>query len=159
MNLQNISIQYQSEGDSNLCEKVLKSLPDWFGIEEALKNYVEKSKKLPMLIALNDKNPVGFLSLKGHGKYTVEVFVMGIFPEFHGKGIGSLLLQAAEKQLVKKEVEYLQVKTVSSDRECKFYKQTRLFYEGYGFKQLEVFPDLWDKSNPCLLLVKNVESL
>ncbi|MFP9213188.1 GNAT family N-acetyltransferase, partial [Enterococcus faecalis] len=31
------------------------------------------------------------------------------------------------------------------------------FYESLGFSRLEVFPNLWDEQNPCLVLVKKLE--
>ena len=37
------------------------------------------------------------------------------------------------------------------------YAKTRKFYLKSGFKPLEVFPLLWDESNPCLFMVKRIE--
>ena len=150
------SCRYLEKGSSAVCEKILRSLPDWFGIEQAIAAYIEESKALPMIVVNEGRAPVGFLSLKNHSAYTSEVYVMGVLPSYHRHGIGRLLLVEAEKNLASKGFEFLQVKTVSADRECDFYKKTRLFYKSFGFKEVEVFPTLWDVSNPCQLLIKSL---
>ena len=33
-----------------VCEKILRDLPDWFGMEEANKDYAEKAQSLPTFI-------------------------------------------------------------------------------------------------------------
>ena len=151
-----VCYRYLESGDSSICEKVLRSLPDWFGIEESTVSYIEKSQELPMIIATDDDRPIGFLSLKKHSPFTSEVYVMGVIPQFHRYGVGKGLLIEAEKVLSQKDIDFLQVKTVSADRECEFYKKTRLFYKSFGFKEVEVFPTLWDESNPCQLLIKSI---
>ncbi|MEN6523457.1 MAG: N-acetyltransferase, partial [Anaerolineaceae bacterium] len=47
-------------------------------------------------------------------------------------------------------------KTLDASRCCEEYDRTRAFYEAMGFRPLEVFPELWDKDNPCLLMVKRL---
>ena len=36
------------------------------------------------------------------------------------------------------------------------YDRTNLFYISCGFKELEVFPLLWDKANPCQVYVMSL---
>ena len=111
-----------------------------------------------MVLAEEDNKPIGFLSIKNHSEHCSEVYVMGVLKEFHGEGVGTALLNKAESLLSKNGIEFLQVKTLSKERDCPFYNKTRSFYQNYGFKDIEVFPTLWDKSNPCLLLLKRVEN-
>ena len=151
-----MKFEYLENGKPEVCEEILRSVPDWFGIEESTVAYISRSKELPMVIATMDEKPVGFLSLRHHSSFTTEIYVMGVLPEYHRSGIGKKLLIEAEKVLSNQEVDFLQVKTVSSDRECEFYKKTRLFYKSFGFKEVEVFPSLWDEANPCQLLIKSV---
>jgi ribosomal protein S18 acetylase RimI-like enzyme len=100
---------------------------------------------------------LGFLALKQHHPRSAEVYVMGVVPEAHQRGIGTALLAAAEESLRERGVEYLQVKTLGPSREDEGYAQTRRFYEARGFVPLEELPDLWP-GNPCLLLVKRIEA-
>jgi GNAT superfamily N-acetyltransferase len=83
---------------------------------------------------------------------------MGIFPQYHRKGIGKKLIEEVEIHLKNEGVKMLQVKTISEERDCKFYAKTRQFYKAVGFIPLEVFPKLWDEANPCLQLVKQIYS-
>jgi 8-oxo-dGTP diphosphatase len=79
---------------------------------------------------------------------------MGIHPDFHRRGIGRSLVAAAEEYALELGVEYIQVKTLDTSHPSLEYARTRTFYESLGFRPLEVFPDLWDEENPCLLMVK-----
>lgn len=65
--------------------------------------------------------------------------------------------QALEKY-AKINYKYLQVKTVDEGH-YKEYDQTIAFYKKMGFSKLEVFPDLWDEWNPCLVMVKAIPSI
>ena len=153
-----MKFEYLGKGNPEYCERVLRALPDWFGIESATLEYIKISRELPMIVASNEDGIAGFVSLKHHSPFTAEVYVMGVVPEHHRNGIGRRLLNEAEKILATKGTEFLQVKTVSADRSCAFYDKTRLFYQSYGFKEVEVFPTLWDEFNPCLLLIKTIPS-
>jgi ribosomal protein S18 acetylase RimI-like enzyme len=142
-------------GDEAVCEVILRSVPDWFGIEEALVKYVEETAKYPTSLAMVDGVEVGFISLHLHFPRAAEVHCMAIRPEFHRRGIGRAMIQFAERELAAKRVEYLQVKTLGPSRPSEFYEQTRRFYEAVGFVPVEEFPTLWGR-NPCLQLVKRI---
>jgi GNAT superfamily N-acetyltransferase len=136
---------------SQLCESILRALPDWFGIEEATAAYIRDVVELPTF-AVEDK---GFLALKLHTPKAAEVYVMGVRSENHRQGLGTALLCAAEDYLRERGVEYLQVKTLGPSRPDEGYERTRLFYEARGFVALEELHGLWEQ-NPCLLMVKRL---
>ncbi|MGB0454073.1 MAG: GNAT family N-acetyltransferase [Bacteriovoracaceae bacterium] len=123
-----MKFEYLERGDPEICEVVLRSVPDWFGIEESTVAYINKSKELPMISAFEDGKAIGFLSLLQHSQYTTEVYVMGVVPEYHRKGVGKKLLIEAEKVLAKNGIEFLQVKTVSADRECEVPQKHWTFF-------------------------------
>ena len=137
---------------SRLCDSILRSLPGWFGIESAIVEYTESVAALPTF-AVGDE---AFLSLKLHFPTAAEVYVMGVRPHRHRQGLGTELIHAAEDSLSATGVEYLQVKTLSASRASEHYARTRRFYDAVGFRPLEEIPDLWDESNPCLILVKHL---
>jgi GNAT superfamily N-acetyltransferase len=136
---------------SRLCESILRALPEWFGIEEATAAYIRDVADLPTF-AVEDK---GFVALKLHTPRAAEVYVMGVRPEHHRRGLGTALLCAAEDYLRARDVEYLQVKTLGPSRPDDGYERTRLFYEARGFVALEELHGLWEQ-NPCLLMVKRL---
>ena len=49
----------------------------------------------------------------------------------------------------------MQVKTVKMGM-YEDYDRTNLFYISCGFKELEVFPLLWDEANPCQIYVMSL---
>jgi len=91
-----------------------------------------------------------------HSAYAAEVYVMAVLPEFHRQGIGQALLRHAEGILANDGVEFLQVKTLSPNKPDDGYDKTRAFYVACGFRPLEEFPDLWDRDNPALQMIKVV---
>jgi ribosomal protein S18 acetylase RimI-like enzyme len=139
---------------SQVCETILRALPDWFGIEEAVVDYAKAAAQLPTLVAQVDETIAGFLTIQQHNPYAAEIYVMGVLPEYHHQGIGRALVQQAETYLRNIGVEYLQVKTLADTHPDLFYARTRAFYVALGFRPLEVLPMLWNLENPCLIMVK-----
>ena len=148
----------QLDKKSYYANEILRALPEWFGIEESIVDYVNHSQELPFLVAMYKDKVVGFLAIKFHNEFTAEIFVMGILKEHHRKGIGKILIDSCVEYCRVKELEFLTVKTLDESNPDKNYAKTREFYLKEGFKPLEVFPLLWDKKNPCLFMVKKVES-
>lgn len=151
-----IHIEGPSAGVSRICEQILRSLPDWFGIESALLDYSRNVAELPTFTARDGDRPVGILTIKEHFPESAEIYVMGVRPEWRGRGIGKSLLSRAEEWLVSEGVQFLQVKTVGESRPDPNYAETRAFYRKAGFVPLEEFDDLWSETNPCLLMVKSL---
>lgn len=141
-------------GESVVCAPILRALPDWFGIEEAVRDFISQIDALPTFVAHAGADAVGFLTLKRHTPYAAEILVMGVLPAAHRRGVGRALVTRAEAFLTAEGVEFLQVKTLSSSDPDPYYARTRAFYAAQGFRPLEELPTLWDEANPCLLLVK-----
>jgi coenzyme F420-0:L-glutamate ligase / coenzyme F420-1:gamma-L-glutamate ligase len=139
---------------SRIAEVVLRDLPDWFGIEESTRGYIEHAATLPTLAVEPD---AGFLCVKQHTPRAAEVYVMGVRREHHRRGIGRALVTEAELWCRARGVRYLQVKTLGPSRpDPGGYDETRAFYEAVGFIALEELHGLWDEENPTLILVKDV---
>jgi coenzyme F420-0:L-glutamate ligase/coenzyme F420-1:gamma-L-glutamate ligase len=138
---------------SRIAERVLRDLPDWFGIEEATQRYIDRAAQLTTFAVGDD----AFLSLERHTPRAAEIWVMGVRRERHRSGVGRALVRTAEAWCAANGIEYLQVKTLAETRPSEGYARTRAFYEACGFTPLEVFPELWDPANPALQLVKRVD--
>lgn len=143
-------------GLASTCEPILRALPEWFGIESAIVDYVRDIDRLPTSIARVEGDPVGFVTIRRHFPTAAEVHVMAIEPAFHRRGIGRDLIAAAVRDEAAAGVEFLQVKTVGPSSDDASYARTRRFYESVGFRPLEEIPTLWDVRNPCLILVKSI---
>ena len=136
------------------CEAVLRTLPDWFGIEEALLKYAADSERLPTFAIENDAVIDGFLTLREHFPQSWEVHCIAVRAAGRNRGYGTALLAHAEGWLIDRGVAVLQVKTIAPTKSHAPYAETRRFYESTGFLPLEIFPELWAPHNPCLQLVK-----
>lgn len=134
---------------------ILEALTDWFEIEESREEYILNSKNQDFFVAKDTNKYIGFLCLKQTGKSTVELAVMGVLKEYHRKGIGKQLFNAAKQYAKNKGYEFIQVKTVAMGY-YDDYDNTNRFYQNLGFKELEVFPTYWDKDNPCQIYIMSI---
>ena len=135
-----------------VARSILEALPDWFGIPEAREAYIIGSRDKPFFCAREGEEAAGFLYLKETGKHTAELAVMGVRKEYHRQGIGRALFEEAKTAASKLGYAFLQVKTVQMGK-YDIYDDTNRFYLSLGFKELEVFPTLWDEGNPCQIYV------
>jgi len=151
-----VQLRDEASGSGVIVRKILRALPEWFGIEEAVENYVAVADRSATTVASLAGADVGVLTLVAHGHYAAEVYVMAVLPEHHHAGIGRAMLERIEATLGRAGVEFLQVKTLAAGHPDEGYARTRAFYLAYGFRPLEEFPDLWSPENPALQMVKTV---
>ena len=135
---------------------VLEALPDWFGVPESRENYIAESVDQIMVAAEVDGKAAGFLCLKETGKATIEIAVMGVLMEYHRSGMGRALFEEARRIATDIGYEFMQVKTVEMGHYAD-YDATNRFYQSLGFKELEVFPLLWDEANPCQIYIMSLK--
>jgi ribosomal protein S18 acetylase RimI-like enzyme len=136
---------------------LLRDLPEWFGIDEAIEEYVARSAQLPTYTAVLDGEPVGVLVLEHHSDRVAELYVVAAARRLHRRGIGRALVDAAERDLTRAGTTYVQVKTLGASHPSPEYAATRRFYEALGYQGLEEYPagTLWP-GNPCLVMVKHL---
>lgn len=139
-------------------ERVLRTLPMWFGIEESLQEYVQDTERLPTFVARDGQTVVGFITLREHFPTTWEVHCLAIEAKARNQGVGRSLHAYVERWLANKGVRFLQVKTISASSPSKEYAETRAFYLAIGYEPLEEFPLLWEPRLPVLQLVKALEN-
>jgi GNAT superfamily N-acetyltransferase len=140
--------------DAGEAEALLRTLPEWFGIEEALLHYARDCTTLPTFAARDHTGLSGFLTLKRHFAESAEIRCIAVRRDRHGSGTGCALVAAAEHWWRAQGGRLLQVKTIGSSHPDPSYARTRRFYVRCGFIPLEEFPALWSPRHPCLQLVK-----
>jgi len=150
------TIEGPSFGQADVAVPILRALPEWFGLEAAIRRYEQEINILPTFLAKSGEQAMGFLSLKQHNAYSAEVYVMAVRPNAHRSGIGRALMDAAETHARELGIEYMQAKTLGPSRPDEGYARTRAFYEALGFRLLEEFEKIWDENNPCLVMVKRL---
>jgi GNAT superfamily N-acetyltransferase len=149
-----VTIRPFRPGDTPGCERVLRGLPDWFGIARSIVAYVRDLETLETEVAEVDGVVVGFLALRRHGDRAAEIHVMAVDRSRHRGGIGRRLVSRAEARLRGEGVALLQVKTRGPSAPDPDYERTRAFYEGLGFLPLEETTAFWGEADPCLVMVK-----
>jgi len=152
----NLELTLHQTGSGVVCQAVLAELPQWFGIPEANADYAATADREPTIVASIASKPVGLLTLVRHSDESAEIYLIAVVPGLHRGGIGLAMLERAEAELRGDGVRFLQVKTLAATSDDPNYAKTRQFYVGTGFVELEVFPTLWDPSNPALQMIKHL---
>lgn len=138
------------------CNAINRTLPDWFGIEEGLAEAEEYLNIHNGFVAESDGRVIGYLTYAPEFPHSTEISWMAVSANFHRQGIGRGLITALID--TRSSGELVSVKTLADSHPSPEYAITRAFYESVGFRPLMVLPDLWDPSNPCLLMVMVVPS-
>ena len=135
-------------------ETVLRSLPMWFGQEDALLAYAQDAAQLTTFVATGSDGLQGFVTVKQHFAKSFEIHCIAVHASRRGRGLGHRLLHHAAQWAFAEGGAILLVKTLAPIHPSAAYAQTRAFYEAQGFVPLEIFPTLWSKANPCLQMFK-----
>jgi len=143
-------------GQASVCEPILRSLPEWFGIESAIVEYVRAIDRLPTFVAEADGASAAFLTLRPTSEFAAEIHVMAVCRQAQRRGLGRALLGAAETHLRAQGTEFLQVKTLAESDPDANYAATRAFYAAMGFRPLEEIRQIWGEHDPCQIMVKTV---
>lgn len=144
------------EEKRRISRTILESLKEWFEVDESREKYIAESADQIFVAAEENGRYTGFLCLKETGKATAEIAVMGVLKEYQRKGVGCRLFEKARETAASGGYSFLQVKTVQMGK-YEDYDKTNLFYISCGFKEFEVFPELWDADNPCQIYVMSLD--
>ena len=139
-----------------ISRNVLSALPEWFGIDSALDNYVAHAASAPMMIAEVQGEVVGYVAIAEHFGTNCEPHSMGVLPALHRQGIGRALVETTARWAHDRGYAYLTVKTLAVTHRDPNYAATRLFYRKMGFQPFEVLETLWGRDLPCLLMMRRL---
>lgn len=145
-----------ADDKQTIARQILENLPEWFGLKDARESYIRESADQTFFAAFDGDRAVGFLCLKETSKDTLELSVMGVLKAYHRHGIGKALFASGKTFATESGYSFLQVKTVQMGR-YEVYDRTNRFYLSLGFKELEVFPTLWDAWNPCQVYILSLQ--
>lgn len=148
-----MDIEILPVGAAENCQKILKSLPEWFGNPEALDMYVAHAARSPMVVVTEDDDCVGFISISEHFGNNCEIYSMGVRKSSHRKGLGKAMVRHLRSYALNAGFSYISVKTLSANHPDPHYEATRQFYSAVGFEPFEELPLLWGESLPCLVMV------
>lgn len=148
-----MTLHVERRADPVAVRRILEALPDWFGIPEAIDEYVRQASLLESFLALDEGAVCGVALVKRHFPESAELALIAVDPGLRGSGIGRRLVQSVEDDLAAQGCRLLEVHTVGPSYEHDGYAETRAFYEALGFLPMHEFTGLdWD--GPTLVLVK-----
>jgi ribosomal protein S18 acetylase RimI-like enzyme len=152
-----MSSEIVQKQDPAAVRRILESLPDWFGIPEAIDNYVSAAGNIEFVskVAVDTGNVVGVSLTRRHFTESAELHLIAVDPTARGQGIGRALIDQVAADLREDGCKLLSVHTVAPSVDSEPYAQTRAFYRATGFHPLEVHNNLdWD--GPTLILVRQL---
>jgi GNAT superfamily N-acetyltransferase len=138
---------------------LLQGLPEWFE-SSAVAGYAADLGRFPSWVAsLPSASPdgagaVGCVTVTAPQPAAFEIHLLAVAREHHRQGIGSLLLEIAERWARRCGARFVQVKTTGPSSPDPKFASTRAFYEARGFTPLFESDRLWGPENPALVLVK-----
>ena len=140
--------------DSTACDAIVASLPDWFGLEEGIRECAEAVRTQPGLVAEVDGEVSGFLTIARPYPQTPEISWLAVHARDRRRGIGRALIAALSDQLRTHGDRLVLVKTLSDRTDPgPEYAETRAFYRAMGFVPVaELDLDPPDPKNPIQLL-------
>lgn len=138
---------------------ILNDLPEWFGIEESTKWYVDNVKMYPMFAVYENNKPIAFYSLRKENNDVLDMFVLGVLKKHHNKGVGTLLQNHVNKYALDNKYKYLMVLTLAKKVNNFEYLLTRKFYLKMGFIDFYQNDDIFNVSNPCQIMIKSLIEL
>jgi GNAT superfamily N-acetyltransferase len=140
--------------DSTACDAIVAALPDWFGLEEGIRECAEAVRPQPGLVAELDGEVSGFLTIARPYPQTPEISWLAVHARERRRGIGRELIAALSEQLRTGGDRLVLVKAVSDRTDPgPEYAETRAFYLATGFVPVaELDLDPPDPENPIQLL-------
>lgn len=151
-NIKLVEIKDEKE-KKRIAKNVLSQLKPWF-YKTAQIEYSKETANKNFFAISNEKEIIGFVSVQSNNQYTAEIHVMGILKRYHNQGAGESAIKKISQKLKGEKYQILIVKTLSEKVKYKPYEKTRNFYCKCGFIPIGVFEEIWDKRNPCLIMIK-----
>ena len=128
-----------------IVEEIMSDLPQWFGVSK---------ESLPLWVAKNDEETIGFISLKELTEDICEIHAFGVKEVYQDEGVGKKLYYAMEEH-AKEDYDYIQVKALDDGSQKEFIK-TIGFFKSLGFKKAESSKTMWEEWNPLLIMGKKI---
>ena len=151
-----VAIRQLAVTDADACDAVVVTLPYHFGNEEGQRECAAAVRSQRGLVAKDDGEVVGFVTLEPRFDECVEVTWMAVRADRRRTGVGRALLDRVATDARAGGRQFLLVLTVSpsdgADEIPDGYQATRAFYEANGFVLARDFPGYWKSDTPVLMV-------
>jgi ribosomal protein S18 acetylase RimI-like enzyme len=142
-------------GDKVAIASLARSLTEFFP-QDIVELIADSVDTRPAFVGVMGKEVIGFLVYVIRDSQSAEIIWMGVAEEYHGLGLGSLLLDTLEAHLEKRNIHKLIASTLSYTTEYKPFEKVRTFYYHRGFSSLGVQQNYYEDGFDRLILVKNL---
>jgi N-acetylglutamate synthase-like GNAT family acetyltransferase len=149
-------ISVEQRNDPAAVERILRSLPAWFGIESALNDYVTSAATSTSFVAVRAGEVVGVALSERHFAESAELTLLAVHADHRGTGAGHRLVAAVQADLAADGCRFLEVHTVGPSCPDAGYAETRAFYRAVGFSPMHEFDGI-DWPGPTLILIKSLK--
>jgi len=139
--------------DAPACDSIIASLPDWFGMDEGIRECAAAVRSEPGLAYERGGAVVGFLTVVRPSPVTAEISWLAVHADDRGRGAGTALVTRLIDDLTAEGTVHLLLVKTLSDREDpgSEYAATRAFYLSRGFRPAAEL-DLFGPENPIQLM-------
>ena len=148
-------IREMEDGDKHAVIELAKSLTKFFP-EDVVELIAASLNKRPVLIGVVGKEVIGFLIFALRDSKTAEIVWMGVNEDYHGLGLGSLMLDTLERRMEQAGVTKLIASTLSYTVKYKPFEKVRTFYYHRGFTSMGIQNNYYEDGMDRLILVKNL---
>ncbi len=153
----NVWVDKVREEDFDRIIEIVRGLPEWF-TPNASVEVSDAARQLPGFVARVGGVVRGFVLLEER-ECCMEIAWLAVEKGSHGRGLGTLLLEAAEKYACSRGKPLLTVKTYGG-MDYEPYIETLAFYRKRGFRLYEVvegYKPFGDQ--PAAILIKTLNCL
>lgn len=143
--------------DAPACDAIIASLPDWFGMDEGIRECAAAVRSEPGLVYERDGAAVGFLTVVAPSAVTAEISWLAVHANDRSRGAGTALVARLLDDLrAEGRARLLLVKTLSDRTDPgPEYAATRAFYLARGFRPAAEL-DLFGPENPIQLMAQRL---
>jgi ribosomal protein S18 acetylase RimI-like enzyme len=149
-----VTVRNLAPDDADHCDAIVAGLPDWFGMEQGIRDCAEAVRTQAGAVAEFEGEVAGFLTWERDGD-EAEITWMAVRNDRRRRGLGRALVETLMDALRADGVKELRVKTLSSRAEDEPYAETRGFYSAMGFTEAREL-DIWGPENPAVLLTRRL---
>lgn len=143
------------DGDKHPVIELARSLTKFFP-EDVVELIAASLNKRPVLVGVVGKEVIGFLIFALRDARTAEIVWMGVNEDYHGLGLGSLMLDTLERRMEQAGVTKLIASTLSYTVKYKPFEKVRTFYYHRGFTSMGIQNNYYEDGMDRLILVKNL---
>jgi ribosomal protein S18 acetylase RimI-like enzyme len=144
-------------GDIPRVVSLLASLKEFFP-EDAIAMVEFSLREHEAIVGTLDDEIVSFLAYAFRDKNTAEILWMGVKEEYHGLGLGTMMLENLEQILERKGIKQIVTSTLSYTVGYKPFDKVRAFFYHRGFKALGIQANYYQEGADRLVLIKQIGS-